>query len=126
MRWIQYGFALVLVLILAVDATPSLASTENAYDHLQKLSSDFWAWRARYAPFSGDAVNRMERPPAVLRDWSRTEIDAQRQAVTEFETRRKQADPNRWPVAQQGDCRLIGSALSRVRWELDVNHAHEH
>ena len=26
-----------------------------------------------------------------------------------------------WPVAQQVDYRLIGSAIARVRWELDVN-----
>ena len=30
-------------------------------------------------------------------------------------------DPHSWTVAEQVDYRLIGSALARVRWELDVN-----
>ena len=29
--------------------------------------------------------------------------------------------PNDWPIAQKVDYRLIGSAIARVRWELDVN-----
>src|SRR6266508_1313971 len=30
-------------------------------------------------------------------------------------------DPTGWPIPQQVDYRLIGSALARVRWELDIN-----
>lgn len=89
-------------------------------DPLQKLSSDFWAWRAQYAPFSGDDVNRFERPGGV-RDWSRAKIDAHRRELAEYEGRWKQLDANGWPVATLVDHRLIGSALARVRWELDVN-----
>jgi uncharacterized protein (DUF885 family) len=89
-------------------------------DSLEKLASDFWTWRAQYAPFSGDDVNRMERPGGT-RDWSRGKIDAHRQELAEFETRWKQIDLSGAAVAQQVDYRLIGSALARVRWELDVN-----
>ena len=46
-------------------------------DSLEKLADDFWAWRARYAPFTGDDVNRMERPGGT-RDWSRASIDQRR------------------------------------------------
>jgi hypothetical protein len=31
-------------------------------------------------------------------------------------------DPSTWPVARQVDYRLVGSALARVRWELDLQH----
>ncbi len=89
-------------------------------DPLQKLGSDFWAWRAQTAPFSGDDVNRIERPGGV-RDWSRAKIDTHREELAEFEARWKQLDSHGWPIAKQVDHRLIGSALSRVRWELDVN-----
>src|SRR5256885_12696190 len=44
-----------------------------------------------------------------------------RKDLTEFEARWKKIDANKWPIAKQVDYRLIGSALSRVRWELDVN-----
>jgi uncharacterized protein (DUF885 family) len=108
-RWAgAFLFAVLLV-------NPSAAS-----DSLDKLASDFWAWRAKYAPFTGDDVNRIERP-AGTRDWSRASIDKQRKDLAEFEARWKKIDPTAWPIAKQVDYKLIGSALSRVHWELDVN-----
>ena len=89
-------------------------------ESLEKLADDFWTWRARYAPFTGDDVNRLERPGGI-RDWSRASIDQRRNDLKQFEARWKNIDPSTWPVSQQVDYKLIGSALSRVRWELDVN-----
>ena len=62
----------------------------------------------------------MERPGGT-RDWSRASIDKQRKDLAEFEARWKKIDPAQWPIAKQVDYHLIGSALARVRWELDVN-----
>ena len=92
----------------------------KAAESLEKLADDFWTWRAKYAPFTGDDVNRLERPGGT-RDWSRASIDQRRNDLNQFETRWKNIDPSSWPVSQQVDYKLIGSALSRVRWELDVN-----
>jgi uncharacterized protein (DUF885 family) len=103
----------LLVTILLVDAS---AATES----LDKLANDFWAWRAKYAPFTGDDVNRIERPGGT-RDWSHASIDKQQKDLAEFEARWKKLDPTQWAVRQQVDYRLIGSALARVRWELDIN-----
>ncbi|HXX41621.1 MAG TPA: DUF885 family protein, partial [Chthoniobacterales bacterium] len=89
-------------------------------DSLDKLSDDFWTWRAKYAPFNGDDVPRMERPGGV-RDWSRASIEKRRKDLADFESRWKKIEAKNWPVPQQVDYRLIGSALSRVRWELEVN-----
>src|SRR5437762_1173139 len=89
-------------------------------DTLDKLADDFWTWRARYAPFTGDDVNRMERPGG-MRDWWRASIDKRRKDFAEFETRWKKIDIGGWPIPQQIDHKLIGSALSRVHWELDLN-----
>ena len=99
-----------------------VAATIHAQDtsSLDKLASDFWTWRAKYAPFTGDDVNRIERPGGT-RDWSRAKIDNQRKELGEFETRWKKIDTHAWPIARQVDYRLIGSALARVRWELDIN-----
>jgi uncharacterized protein (DUF885 family) len=87
---------------------------------LDKLATDFWGWRAKYAPFSGDDVDRIERPGGP-RDWSLASIDKQRKDLAEFETRWKNLDPAMLPIPQQVDYELIDSALARVRWELDVN-----
>jgi hypothetical protein len=62
----------------------------------------------------------MERPDGV-RDWSRAAVDKRRTDLEQFEARWRKLDVSRWPVPQQVDYRLIGSALSRVRWELDIN-----
>jgi uncharacterized protein (DUF885 family) len=107
-----------LLTVLIVNAS---AATES----LDKLANDFWAWRAKYAPFTGDDVNRIERPGGT-RDWSRASIDKQQKDLAEFEARWKKLDPTRWAVPQQVDYRLTGSALARVRWELDINPRWKH
>jgi len=56
-----------------------------------------------------------------MRDWSRAKIDNERKELGECERRWKKIDPRAWPIAKQVDYRLVGSALSRVRWELDIN-----
>lgn len=103
---------------LLIAALLSDASAETT--PLDKLANDFWEWRAKYAPFSGDDVNRIERPGGT-RDWSSASIDKQRKDLGEFETRWKSLDPTPWPIPQQIDYQLIGSALARVHWELDIN-----
>src|SRR5436853_1395868 len=105
-------------IILLIAAAAPLRAQDTA--PLDKLADDFWTWRARYAPFNGDDVPRIERSGG-MRDWSRASIDKRRKDLTEFEARWKKIDANKWPIAKQVDYRLIGSALSRVRWELDVN-----
>jgi hypothetical protein len=49
-------------------------------------------------------------------------VDQMRQQVAGFEVRWRAlaSDARGWPVDQQVDYRLIGSALARPRWELDV------
>src|SRR6266567_3453476 len=108
-RWAR----VLLVTVLLVNAS---AATES----IGKLANDFGAWRAKYAPFTGDDVNRIERPGGT-RDWSRASIDKQQKDLAEFEARWKKLDPAQWAVRQQVDYHLIGSALARVRWELDIN-----
>src|ERR1051325_4813432 len=96
------------------------ASARAQAESLDKLADDFWAWRAKNARFTPDDVNRMERT-AGMRDWSRASIDQRRKDLAGFETRWKKLDPAQWPIRKQVDHKLIGSALSRVRWELEVN-----
>src|SRR5438477_7227789 len=106
------------ILFVVVVAIESVHAQQS--DPLDKLAADFWTWRTRYAPFTGDDVNRIERPGGI-RDWSRAKIGNQRKELGELEARWKKIDSHTWPIARQVDYRLIGSALSRVRWELDIN-----
>ena len=109
--------SVVLVLSCACSQKPAQNPETEALD---KLAGDFWTWRAKYAPFTGDDVNRIERPGGT-RDWSAAAIDKQRKDLAEFAARWKKIDVKGWPVPKQVDYKLIGSALSRVQWELDVN-----
>ena len=59
-----------LCALLLLSSLALSASGQPQADSLDKLADDFWAWRAKYAPFTGDDVNRMERPGG-MRDWSR-------------------------------------------------------
>lgn len=106
----------ILALALSL-ATPAAA------DDLQTLSRDFWTWRAVTKPMDRDDVNRVVRPHGWVPDWSPESIETRRRTLTLFEERLKAlADPAR-PVPWQVDRRLIGSALARVRWELDVKRS---
>jgi uncharacterized protein (DUF885 family) len=111
---------LVLLLISLGTAAAGVKVENAATGLLDELADDFWDWRAKYAPFTGDDVNRIERPGGV-RDWSRATVDRLRNDLVEFETRWKKIDASGWPIPQQVDYRLMDSALSRVRWELDFN-----
>ena len=87
---------------------------------LDRLAADFWTWRAKYAPFNGDDVPRMERPGGI-REWSRASIDKRRKDLADFKSRWRKIDISSSPIPKQVDYRLIGSALFRVHWELDLN-----
>jgi uncharacterized protein (DUF885 family) len=110
---------LLLLALFAIIAAAN-ARAEAGDSQLQKLAQDFWAWRARNAPFTGDDVNRLERPDG-RRDWSAAAIVRRRDALAKFETRWKQIDVRSSPIPEQVDYRLIDSALARVHWELEIN-----
>jgi hypothetical protein len=61
------------------------------------------------------------RRPGGIRDWSRASINQRRKDLVEFEARWKKLNPAQWPIPKQVDYKLVGSALSRVNWELDIN-----
>jgi len=108
---------LIFVLLLFV---PSHCVAQQKSDSLDALASRFWTWRAKYRPFTFDDVPRMERPGGV-RDWSETSVAKQRADLAEFEREWKASDSENWPTARRVDYRLVGSAIARVRWELDFN-----
>src|SRR5438309_2331116 len=117
--------AIALILVGLAPLTSAFAETKPDNPKadsqpLEKLADDFWTWRAKYAPFTGDDVNRIERPGGT-RDWSRAAIDSHRKELAEFEGRWKKIEASGWPIPKQVDYRLVGSALARVRWELDFN-----
>jgi uncharacterized protein (DUF885 family) len=109
---------LISVVVYLIVVAPGFA--HQAADSDKKLASDFWSWRARYGQYTGDDVPRMERPSGVVRDWSGASVESQRKELAAFDERWRNLADKTVPVSQQVDHRLIGSALARVHWELDI------
>jgi hypothetical protein len=87
---------------------------------LDDLATDFWQWRAVNQPFSTDDIPRIDRPVDWTPDWSATAVELRREALEKYEKRWKRLDPKGWTIDRQVDYRLIGSAIARVRWELEI------
>lgn len=104
--------SLVLLAGLALTAT-----VMRAADSLDELATDFWRWRAVTQPVSGDDIPRIERPDGFIPRWSSDTIPERLSKLAEFERRWKAIgeDP-----ARVVDYRLIGSALARVHFELEI------
>ena len=112
---------------LAENNSParSLSESNDAPGPLDALANDFWQWRAHYQPFSQDDIPRIERPSGT-RDWSAQSVGKQKSALADFEKRWKEIDAKSWSIPRQVDYRLMGSALARVRWELEINPRWRH
>ncbi len=104
---------LPLALAAALVAAPASA------DPFDDLAREVWTWRAATQPSSGDDIPRLDRPAGWLPDWSPAAVAARRAALAGFTRRHQAIEVSGWPVTRQVDHRLIGSALARVRWELD-------
>jgi hypothetical protein len=98
---------------------------DSSYGQLQQLAEDFWTWRAQNQPVSSDDIPRIERPPDWVPDWSLKAIEQRRHEFSDLTKRLSEIDPKSWPISQQVDYRLIGSALARVNFELNVMCIHE-
>jgi uncharacterized protein (DUF885 family) len=97
----------------------------SSYDQLQELAQDFWTWRAQNQPVSSDDIPRIERPPDWVPVWSKESVAQRHREFAELKKRLSEIDPKAWPIDQQVDYRLIGSALARVNFELHVMCIHE-
>lgn len=90
---------------------------------LERLGVEFWEWRDATSFRTADDIPRVERPAGWLPRFDRAAIDEFRLALAGFATRWRAIDDagvGALPVAAQVDHRLLGAALARVHWELDV------
>lgn len=91
----------------------------HAQAAVQDLGAQFWAWRAATQPATSDDVPRIERPKGWTPDWSPAAVRMQKERLSAFERTWKALAGEPRTVSEKVDYRLVGSALSRVRWEMD-------
>jgi uncharacterized protein (DUF885 family) len=109
-------FLLLAPMLLSVVIAPARA------DSISDLGQSFWTWRAAEQPFTNDDIPRLDRPANLKIDWTPGTIAARRKDLTEFESRWKALKPTTSdPIPQQVDYRLLGSAIARANWELNIN-----
>ena len=98
----------------SVECMTSLATD------LEHLGAEFWEWRDATSFRTSDDIPRIERPVRWLPRFDPASVDEQRRELADFVERWRATDAARLPIPDQVDHRLLGSALARVRWELDV------
>ena len=96
----------------------------NLVKEIGDLGRDFWQWRTLQQPRSHDDISRLERPKNWRPAWSQADVLGYRKAISEFEHRWRGINvgsANAPDVNKEDwvDYQLIGSAISRVTWELD-------
>lgn len=101
-----------------LSCIPARAQFQRA--KLDALSDSFWTWRATEQPFTNDDIPRIERAANFQVDWSADEVKRYQARITAYEREWRALDTKGASVADQIDYRLLGSAIARVYWELDV------
>jgi uncharacterized protein (DUF885 family) len=110
-----------VVCSLAVAAVvPMVAAAQSPEAKVQALSAKFWAWRATEQPITNDDIPRIERPAGFVSHWSAKDVAGYQAKIAAFEKEWRALDVSSAPVPVQVDYRLIGSAIARVYWELQV------
>lgn len=91
---------------------------------LERLGAEFWEWRDATSFRTADDLPRVERPSGWLPRFDAGAVEEFRLALRGFAERWRTvgADPSfdALPVAAQVDHRLLGAAMARVHWEIDV------
>lgn len=49
---------------------------QSGHQCFDALAKEFWAWRSRFQPTTGDDIDRIVRPPKWLPDWRKKTVEA--------------------------------------------------
>lgn len=108
-----------IVSLIIGGAAMLSAQDAAAQAEVQQLGADFWNWRAVTQPATSDDIPRIVRPEKWAPDWSAAAVAGQQAKLAAFEAQWASLADKPTTVEEKVDYRLVGSALARVRWELD-------
>jgi hypothetical protein len=114
---LRVGIIAILACVLFV---PSSSSAQTPDAKVQALSERFWTWRATEQPFTNDDIPRLDRAAGFVSRWSAEDVVNYQARIKAFDEEWRALDVSSAPVPLQVDYRLIGSAIARVYWELQV------
>ncbi len=93
---------------------------DNLNREVQELGREFWEWRTRSSYRTPDDVPRVEHPPDWVPEFNEESARRRLERTAEFRWRWEAMDVSHDTVPNQVDYRLIGSAISRVEWEVGI------
>ena len=111
------------IVVLPSEGGVSVERMTSLATDLQHFGAEFWEWRDATSFRTSDDIPRVERPAGWMPRFDPDAIDEFRLALGGFTERWRALDAEglgALPVAAQVDHRLLGAALARVHWELDV------
>src|SRR5579871_1578223 len=108
----------LLCAVLLACLQPAHAAFDRS--KLDALSASFWQWRATEQPFTNDDIPRIERASDFVVVWSPAAVKSYHARIADFEKQWRAIDITGASIPDQIDYRLLGSAIARVYWELDV------
>jgi hypothetical protein len=111
---------ITLFLFLACPAGMAQEQINSLNPGLQSLAAEFFTWRSKQQPASGDDIPRVERPADWLPAWSREDLALYRARYQDYLEKLEALDRSGFNRADEVDAMLLSSAIKRVGWELDV------
>ena len=87
---------------------------------VQDLGAEFWDWRVVTGYRSPDDVPRLELVPDWIPQFDEDSARHRLDKAAYFRQRWEALDVSGEPIPTQVDYRLIGSAISRVKWETKI------
>ena len=93
---------------------------DNSNREVQDLGCEFWEWRIPSSYRSPDDVPKVEHPLDWVPEFDRDSARRRLERAAEFRRRWEALDVTGDSVPNQVDYRLIGSAISRVEWEVGI------
>jgi len=113
---------LIIVFSLLLPSAELVAQQRapNLNPGLQSLAAEFFTWRAKQQPVSGDDISRVTRPDNWLPAWSREDLAVYRAMYQDYLQKLQGLDRTTFSRGDEVDALLLSSAIKRVGWELDV------
>ncbi len=112
-----------LCLCLGLAAPARSDETAELNPQLQQLAAEFFSWRRVQQPATGDDIPRVERPAGWVPDVSPARLAIDRVRYHEFLDRLAALDHTGYSRSDEVDAMLLGAAIKRIGWELDVLRA---
>ena len=115
-----YHLAVALLVAALPPALVAQEEPEQSNPALLELAEEFYDWLDAHRPVEPFAAVRARRPPGWSPDWSMTAVQQRKVDYLQFQGRLKAVDALGYGSADRIDAHLLGAAMERVHWELEV------